>query len=84
MTVGEKLQVILARKELTQEEAAKKLRMSRTNLSSILNGHRAISAAVAVRLEKLFGDPASNWLKMQAEEDLANQRRGKTVNRRRR
>lgn len=84
MKLGEKLQKDLDALQLTQEEAADKLRMSRTNLSSILNGHRALSAAVAIKLEKLVGNPASYWMRLQAEEDLEKQRRGKRVHRRRR
>jgi len=57
--------------DITVTEAAKHLGVSRKHLSSICNGHNAIAASLAIRLEKVFGAPtAEAWMKMQAAHDL--------------
>ena len=43
-------------------EFSRTLGISRTYLSLIEAGHRPISAAVAVKLHSLFGDPLGFWL----------------------
>lgn len=56
---------------LTVTEAAKKLGISRKQLSDIVNGHAGISAEMAIRLDKAFGGGAETWFRMQAAYDLA-------------
>jgi addiction module HigA family antidote len=51
-------------------EAATKLGVSRVTLSRVLNGHAAISADMALRLEGALGTGASMWVGMQADYDL--------------
>ncbi|MGA3307481.1 MAG: HigA family addiction module antitoxin [Xanthobacteraceae bacterium] len=56
---------------LTVAEAAKGLGMSRQQLHRVLNGKCAISAEMAVRLERAIGSSADAWLRMQTSYDLA-------------
>ncbi|OHC80553.1 MAG: addiction module antidote protein, HigA family [Rhodospirillales bacterium RIFCSPLOWO2_12_FULL_67_15] len=65
--------------ELSVTEAARKLGVSRKQLSDIVNGHSGISPEMAIRLDKAFGGGADTWLRLQAAYDLARAR--KTANR---
>ena len=56
---------------LTVTEAAKKLGVSRKQLSDIVNGHSGISPQMAIRLDKAFGGGANTWYRLQAAYDLA-------------
>jgi len=51
-------------------DIARKLGVSRVTLSRLLNGHAAMSAEMALRLEAAFGSSASMWIGMQADYDL--------------
>ena len=52
-------------------EAAKKLGVSRKQLSDIVNCHSGISPEMAIRLDKAFGGGADTWFRLQAAYDLA-------------
>ena len=54
----------------TKTEIARLLGISRQHLHDILEERKPVSAAVAVRLGKLFGDGAGVWLRMQAAYDV--------------
>ncbi len=56
---------------LSVTEAAKKLGISRKQLSDIVNGHSGISPEMAIRLDKAFGGSADTWFRLQAAYDLA-------------
>lgn len=56
---------------LTVTMAARKLGVSRKQLSDIVNGRAGISPEMAVRLDKAFGGGAETWLRLQAAYDLA-------------
>jgi addiction module HigA family antidote len=56
---------------LTVTEAAKRLGVSRKQLSDIVNGHSGISPEMAIRLDKAFGGGAGTWLRLQMAHDLA-------------
>ncbi|MCY4427390.1 MAG: HigA family addiction module antitoxin [Halieaceae bacterium] len=56
---------------LTITEAAKRLGVSRKQLSDIVNCHAGISPEMAIRLDKAFGGGAETWLRLQAAYDLA-------------
>ena len=56
---------------LSVTEAARKLGVSRKQLSGIVNGRSGISPEMAIRLDKAFGGGASTWYQMQAAYDLA-------------
>ena len=61
--------------KLSVSEAARVLGVSRPTLSSLINGRAALSAEMAIRLEKAFGSTADAWVRMQAAHDLARARR---------
>ena len=56
---------------LSVTEAARKLGVSRKQLSSIVNGRSGISPEMAIRLDRVFGGGATTWHRMQAAYDLA-------------
>lgn len=56
---------------LSVTEAARKLGVSRKQLSDIVNGRSGISPVMAIRLDKAFGGGAETWFRLQAAYDLA-------------
>jgi len=56
---------------LTISEAARRLGVSRKQLSELVNGRAAISPEMAIRLDKAFGGGAETWLRLQTAYDLA-------------
>lgn len=56
---------------LNVTEAAKRLGISRKQLSDIVNGRAGISPEMAIRLDKAFGGGAETWLCLQAAYDPA-------------
>ena len=56
---------------LNVTEAAKRLGISRKQLSDIVNCHAGISPEMAIRLDKAFGGGADTWLRLQSAYDLA-------------
>ena len=60
---------------ITVTNFARRLGVTRVALSRILNGHAAISAEMAVRLDAVLGGSAESWLTMQANYDLWQARR---------
>ena len=60
---------------ITQEALAEALDVSRFTVNQIINGHRAITADMAVRLAHVLGTSADLWLDMQKRVDLFEARR---------
>lgn len=60
---------------ITQDQFAQRLGVSRLTVSQLLNGHRSLTAATAVRLERETGVRAEQWLGMQQAVDLWEARR---------
>ena len=56
---------------LSVSEGARRLGVSRKQLSSIVNGRSGISPEMAIRLDGTFGGGATTWYQMQAAYDLA-------------
>jgi len=56
---------------LTVTEAARRLGVSRRQLSDLVNGRAGISPEMAIRLDKAFGGGAETWYRLQAAYDLA-------------
>lgn len=56
---------------LSVTEAARKLGISRKQLSDIVNCRSGISPEMAIRLDKVFGGGAEAWYRIQASYDLA-------------
>ena len=57
--------------DLSVTEAARRLGVSRKQVSDIVNGHSGISPEMAIRLDKAFGGGAATWYRLQAAYDLA-------------
>ena len=77
---GELLREVIPATGRTKAEIAVMLGISRQHLYDILNERKPVSAGVAVRLGKLFGDGAGVWVRMQgaydtwhAERELADE-----------
>ena len=56
---------------LSVTEAARKLGVSRKQLSDIVNCRSGISPEMAIRLDKAFGGGAETWYRLQAAYELA-------------
>ena len=50
--------------------AAKRLKVARSTLSRLLNGHASFTAAMALRLSDAFGTEPGLWLDLQQQYDL--------------
>src|ERR1700758_5769800 len=59
---------------LTMSEAAKVLDVRRATLSDLINGNTALSAEMALRIEKAFGVKMETLLNMQAWHDAHTMR----------
>ena len=55
---------------LSVTQAAKLLKISRPNLSKLINGHLNISPEMAVRLSIVFNTSEEIWINLQANYDL--------------
>lgn len=55
---------------LTATELAKAVRVSRQTINELLRGRRAVSAQMALRLARAFGNSPEFWLNAQREVDL--------------
>jgi addiction module HigA family antidote len=72
---GEVLRDYLGEMDVTS--LAQRLRVARTTLSRILNGHAGISASMAIRLSEVLPNTSPEfWLKMQMNYDLWEARKG--------
>jgi addiction module HigA family antidote len=59
---------------LSVAEAAAGIGVTRQQLYRVIRGESAVSAEMAVRLEKALGGPADVWMRMQINYDLAQVR----------
>ncbi|MGH7660984.1 MAG: HigA family addiction module antitoxin [Vulcanimicrobiaceae bacterium] len=55
---------------LTQGDLAKRLGISRANLNAIVNGKRALTPTMAMRLQRVLGVSLQTWLNLQAAVDI--------------
>lgn len=55
---------------LTQNELAKRIRVTRRRINEIINGRRAITPDTALRLAKIFNMSPDYWLNLQTKIDL--------------
>jgi addiction module HigA family antidote len=60
---------------LTVTEAARALGVTRQALNNLLNERSALSAEMALRIEKAFGPRMDHLLRMQLEYDMAQARK---------
>jgi addiction module HigA family antidote len=72
---GEVLREYLGETDVTS--LAQRLKVARTTLSRILNGHAGISALMAIRLSEVLPNTSPEfWLRMQMNYDLWQARKG--------
>ena len=57
--------------DLTVTEAARRLGVTREQLSELVNCRSGISPQMAIRLDRAFGGGADTWYRLQAAYDLA-------------
>ena len=55
---------------LTRYKVAKAIKVQQRRIDEICSGERAITAATALRLAKLFGMEAQTWMNLQAQYDF--------------
>jgi addiction module HigA family antidote len=55
---------------LTQGQLAARLDISRANLNAIINGKRAVTPAMGLRLERVLGISLQTWINLQAAVDI--------------
>ena len=72
---GESIRNCIDESGWTVTECAARLGVTRNNLSRLLNGRIGISARVALGLEAVGWSNAEFWMRLQANYDLAQERR---------
>jgi addiction module HigA family antidote len=72
---------VLAGAGITQEALAKAIGVSRFTVSEIINGRRAVTAEMALRLARVHSMTPDFWLNLQRDADLyrARRRLGETI-----
>lgn len=63
-------EMFIYERKLTITEVAKGLKITRSNLSSVINGHVKISPELAVKLSEAFGNSAQFWINLQNNYEL--------------
>ena len=66
---------VLPELQLSVNEAAEQLGVSRVTLSRVINGRSAITAEMALRVGKWVGNGPEIWLRMQGQYDLWHARK---------
>ena len=66
---------VLPELQLSVNEAAEQLGVSRVTLSRVINGRSAITAEMALRVGKWVGNGPEIWLRMQGQYDLSQARK---------
>lgn len=67
---GEHLKDEIEAREMSQQQLADKMGISKSEISSIIHGRRNISPVTALSLEKTLGIDAEFWMNMQMKYDL--------------
>ena len=71
---GEGIRDLIDDAKMTVTEAARKLGVTRQALNNLVTGRAGISPEMAIRLEKVFGGTAEQWLRVQTAYELAQAR----------
>lgn len=66
---------VLPRHGLTVTDAAAKLGVARPGFNNVLNGKRAVTPELALKVERVFRYPARILLSLQGQYDLASAKR---------
>lgn len=67
---GAFLSELLAELDITQAQVAREIGVSAMRISHIVKGTRPVTADIALRLGRYFGQSAQYWLNLQARYDL--------------
>lgn len=67
---GEIIQDEIGAREMSQQDLADKTKMSKSEISLLLHGHRNITPMIAVLLEKILGIDAEIWMNLQVKYDI--------------
>lgn len=70
LTFGEMVRSIRETDELTQEEVATKVGVSKQHVSDVENGRRRVSIERAARWAKALGYPPAYFVRMVAQEEI--------------
>jgi antitoxin HigA-1 len=71
---GEVIADELAARKIKKSAFASQLDMKASHFSELLHGKRNVSAAVAIKLEKLLNVKAEYWMRLQVYHDLFEER----------
>jgi len=66
---------LLVDDRITQETLAQSMRVSRVTINQLINGRRAVTAEMALRLAKALRTTPELWLNLQRQVDLTVARR---------
>jgi addiction module HigA family antidote len=67
---GEFIKDEMEARNMSQQELADKLHVSKSEISLLLNGHRNITPAIAIKLEKAWGTDAELWMNLQIRYEI--------------
>ena len=67
---GEIIHDELDAREMSQQDLADKMHMSKSEISLLLHGHRNITPMIAVLLEKVLKIDAEVWMNLQVKYDI--------------
>ncbi|MDR0539786.1 MAG: HigA family addiction module antidote protein [Spirochaetaceae bacterium] len=70
-TPGTELNKLIEQYKLSVRATAIEMGETPIGLKSIIDGKRKVSAEIALKLEKVFGKKAAEWLQLQQDHDLA-------------
>lgn len=69
------LQQKMTARGMTQQDAAKLLKVSRLSVNQLLGGSRRLTLNMAIRIERVFNWPARELLILQLDNDLDAERK---------
>jgi len=67
---GEIIKDELDARDMSQQDLVDKIKMSKSEISLLLHGHRNITPTIAVLLEKAIGIDAEIWMNLQVKYDI--------------
>lgn len=67
---GEFIKDELEARDLSQQELADKMKVSKSEISLVIHGHRGINVKLAILLEKALGIDAEVWMNLQVKYDI--------------
>lgn len=76
---GAELAEVIKRLNMSPRAFALHINVNPSTLIRVINGQSSISPEMAVRLEKVLGEPAMKWMVAQAEWDLLTARKAVDV-----